>query len=56
MTGMTRETADKCVYYLKGASDMITICTREAPYMVDGCSFCREHVAEALAGKKWNEI
>lgn len=43
---------NKCVFYIDSRHG-ITLCMAQAQYMVNGSSFCGEHVKEALKGVTW---
>jgi hypothetical protein len=41
------------VFYIQG-SKTITVCMADAPFMVNGSSFCGKHVKDALMGATWD--
>jgi hypothetical protein len=43
---------NKCVFYIDTRRG-IHVCMKDAPFMVNGSSFCGEHVKNALKGVTW---
>jgi hypothetical protein len=39
---------NRCVFFTTTQYEDTVICTHEGPYMVNGYSFCREHVTDAV--------
>jgi hypothetical protein len=50
--GEGAERLNKCVFYIQ-ATHGIHVCKQDAPFMVNGSSFCGEHVNYALDGVTW---
>lgn len=46
---------NRCVFYVQ-ASHGIHVCKRDAPFMVNGSSFCDEHVEFVLKGVTWAAV
>jgi hypothetical protein len=47
---------NKCVFYIQGSAFIITLCKRDAPFMVNGSSFCDKHAIRALKGVTWEVL
>ncbi len=45
---------NKCVFYIDATGGLV-ICGQEAPYILRGSSFCKEHITDALIGRTWEE-